>query len=42
MSKQPPGIMTPDKYLQTDEQTLLEIAPHWRPGGLPLRVDAAC
>ena len=30
MSKQPPGIMTPDKYLQTDEQTLLEIAPHWR------------
>lgn len=30
MSKLPPGIMTPDKYLQTDEQTLLEIAPHWR------------
>ena len=25
MSKQPPGIMTPDKYLQTDEQTLLEM-----------------
>lgn len=22
--------MTPDKYLQTDEATLLEIAPHWR------------
>ena len=30
MSKQPPGIMTPDKYLQTDEETLLEIAPHWK------------
>ena len=22
--------MTPDKYLQTDEAALLEIAPHWR------------
>lgn len=30
MSKSLPGIMTPDKYLQTDEKTLLEIAPHWR------------
>lgn len=28
MSKSLPGIMTPDKYLQTDEQTLMEIAPH--------------
>lgn len=30
MSKQAPGIMTPDKYLQTDEETLKEIAPHWK------------
>lgn len=28
--KPPTGIMTPDKYLQTDEQTLIEIAPHWK------------
>lgn len=26
----PPSIMTPGSYLQTDEATLLEIAPHWR------------
>lgn len=30
MTPRPPGVMTPDKYLQTDEQMLLEIAPHWR------------
>lgn len=30
MSSSQSGVMTPDQYLQTDEQTLIEIAPHWR------------
>lgn len=30
MKPLPPGIMTPDKYLQTDAETLQGIAPHWR------------
>lgn len=30
MSSSQSGVMTSDQYLQTDEQTLLEIAPHWR------------
>lgn len=30
MNKKYPGSMTPASYLQTDETTLLEFAPHWR------------
>ena len=30
MKPKPIGSMTPNKYLQTDEQALLEIAPHWK------------
>lgn len=30
MSALLPSVMTPDKYLQTDESVILEIAPNWR------------